>query len=264
LVLPRHNCLYFFGLNEPEKGKAMNTLFRKSLCFTLALVLVSTPIIHAQQTSPSTPATTAPIPSQIAAAHTVFLSNGGGPNYYNIFSGGTDRGYNTFYAAIQRWNRYQFVDSPSQADLIFEIRSIAPAVDVSAPHGTGSVAYNPELILRILDPRTNAILWTTTANVVAFGRQKTRDREFDQSVGVLVDKLAQLTGEQLNAAQLKAIQSNSKTSSTAAKVLFGVGIAAGAGILALGLYSITHRNQPTLPTVPSCTNPAFCSAVPVI
>jgi hypothetical protein len=233
----------------------MQTPLRKLLCFSLALLLASTPLLRAQQSS-----TTAPIPPQINSAHSIFVSNGGGPSYFNQFSGGADRAYSSLYNALQQWNRYQFVSSPP--DLIFEIRSTAPAVDVAGAHGTDTVEYNPQLILRILDPKTSAVLWTTTANVRAGGRQKTRDREFDQSVAVLVDKLGQLTGEQLSPAQLKAISSNSRMS-TAAKVLIGVGIAAVAAGTIYGVYAVTHRSTPTLPTAPACPDPPFCS-VPAI
>jgi hypothetical protein len=230
----------------------MHMQLRKSLSFTLALLLASTPLIRAQQTT-----TAAPIPQQITSAQKIFISNGGGSNYFDQFSGGPDRGYSSLYNALQQWNRYQFVGSPSEADLIFQIRSIAPAVDVPGIHGSSSVVYNPLLILRILDPKTNSLLWTTTANVRAGGRQKTRDKQFDQSVAVVVDKLALVTGEQLSPAQLKAISSNSRMS-TQMKVLLGVGLASAAGIAIYGAYAFTHRNDPTLPTIPPCPDPPFC------
>lgn len=96
----------------------MNSQLRKLLCFALAMVLALTSVLRAQQTTPAP----APIPPQITSARTIFISNGGGPSYFDLFTGGADRGYNSFYAALQTWNRYQFVSTPSQADLIFEIR----------------------------------------------------------------------------------------------------------------------------------------------
>jgi hypothetical protein len=189
----------------------------------------------------------------------IFVSNGGGPNYFNEFTGGADRAYNSFYAALQRWNRYEFVHSPSQADLIFEICSIASASDVSGTDGSVSTVYNPQLILRIRDPKTNAVLWTTTANVRAAGRQKTRDKEFDQSVAVLVDKLAQTTGEHLSPDQLKDISDNSRWSTTGRNVFIGVAIALAAAGTGAFVYEATHRNTPTLPTLPPpCADPPFC------
>jgi hypothetical protein len=236
----------------------MHVSFRSSLSFTLALLLASTPLLQAQQTLAAPP-----LPPQITSAHTVFVSNAGGPSEFNIFTGGADRAYSSFYSALQNWNHYQFANSPSQADLVFEIRSIAPAVDVYGPHGTDTLVYSPQLILRILDPKTGTVLWTTTANVRAVGRQKTRDRKFDQSVAVLVDKLAQLTGQQLSPAQLKAIKSNSKAS-TASKVLLAVGIAAVAGTAGFIIYKVANRSSPALPTLPPCLDPPFCPVAPAI
>ena len=221
----------------------------------LALLLALTPVAQALQSSPAAPT---PVPPEITSARTIFVSNGGGANYFDAFTGGPNRGYSQLYAALLNWGRYQIVDSPSQADLIFEIRSVAPAVDTSGLHGTGGLIYNPQLILRILDAETSAILWTTTANVRAAGLQASRDKGFDQSVAVLVDRVRQLTGEPLNAKQVKAIHSNS-TMSKSEKILIGssIGIAAGFGIFVI--YKIANRSTPTLPTIPPCVDPPFCT-----
>jgi hypothetical protein len=232
----------------------MHATLRKLLCFTLALLLASTPLTRAQQTSTAVPA---PVPPQITSAHTIFISNGGGTNYFNAFTGGADRGYSQLYAALQQWNRYQIVDSPSQADLIFEIHAVAPAVRLAGDDG--AVGYNPQLILRLLDPKTNALLWTTTSNVKAAGGKSSRDKGFDESVAVVVDRVRQLTGEQLNPTQVKAIRSNNQMP-TSAKIFLGVGIGAAAGLAIFGIYTVTHRNTPTLPTIPPCPNPPFCPA----
>jgi hypothetical protein len=228
----------------------MHVTLRKLLCFTLALLLASTPPTRAQQNG----STSAPIPPQITSAHTVFVANGGGPNLFNAFSGGPDRAYSQIYADLHQWNRYQLVDSPAQADLLFEIHAIAPAIDTGTD---GSITYNPQLILRILDPRTNALLWTTTANVKAAGTQSARDKGFDKSVAVLVDRIRQLTGEQLNPAEIKAVRSNSQWP-TSTKIFLGVGIGAFVGLTIFGVYKATHRTTPTLPTIPTCPDPPFC------
>jgi hypothetical protein len=218
----------------------------------LVWLMAMAPALPAQQTSPATasapaPITTqAPIPAQIRSAHTIFVSNGGGSNYFNMYTGGPDRAYNSFYAELQQENRYQLVGSPSQADLIFEIRSIAPAMG----EDHGAVDYNPQLILSIQDPKTHAVLWTTSANVRAVGLQANRDRRFDASVAVLVDRLDQVTGQTLTPAQLKAMNSNVRMP-TAVKVFIAAAIAVGAGMTGYGIYRITHP-----PTLPPLTQPA--------
>jgi hypothetical protein len=217
-------------------------LLRKSLSLALAWVLVVIPTAQAQQ---STSAPGAPVPPQIFSARSVFVSNGGGSNYFNMFTGGPDRAYNTLYALLQQSNRYQLVGTPVQADLIFEIRAIAPSAY------TGDVvAYNPQLILSILDPKTSTVLWTTGDNIRAIGRQKSRDRGFDQSVAVLLDKFGEVTGQQLTPEQVRAVHNNSRMP-TAAKVFIFVGIAATAAFTAYGAYRVSHPPALPTPTLPA-------------
>ena len=215
---------------------------RKSLCLALAWVLVVIPTAQAQQ---STSASGAPVPPQILSAKSIFVSNGGGSNYFNMFTGGPDRAYNTLYAMLQQSNRYQLVSTPAQADLIFEIRSIAPSVSTG-----DTIGYNPQLILNILDPKTSTVLWTTSDNVRALGRQKSRDRGFDQSVAVLLDKFSQVTGQPLTPEQARAVHNNSRMP-TAAKVFIFVGIAAGAALAAWGAYRVSHPPAPPMLTQPA-------------
>ncbi len=145
-----------------------------------------------------------------------------------------------FYSELQQSNRYQLVSAPAQADIIFEIRAIAPAVgDVD------SFGYNPQLILNIRDAKTSALLWSTSANVRAAGTQKHRDQGFDQSVAVLLDKFGEVVGAQLTPEQTKAVRDNSRMS-TGVKVFIFASIAAGAAFAAWGAYRVSH--PPTLPT----------------
>lgn len=220
---------------------------RKALCIFLGLFLAATPALPAQQTTPRA----APIPAQIAAAHAVFVSNGGGPNYYDIFTGGPDRAYNTFYADLEKTGRYQLLAAPANADLIFEIRAIAPMVG-----DVGNVAYNPQLILSIIDPRTHAVMWTTTANVRAIGTKGRRDRQFDSSVAVLMDKLAEITGQPLTTAQMKDINANTKLP-TGVKVFIFASIAAGVAFTSYGIYRVTHPPTLQTPTLPAQTGYPF-------
>lgn len=214
---------------------------RKSLCIFLGLSLIFVPALPAQQAGPGP----APIPAQIAAAHAIFVSNGGGTNYYDIFTGGPDRAYNTFYADLEKTGRYQLVGAPGNADLIFEIRAIAPMVG-----DVGNVAYNPQLILSIIDPRTHTVMWTTTVNVRAIGTKGRRDRQFDASVSVLMDKLAEITGQPLTKAQMKEINANTKMP-TAVKVFIIASIAAGVAFTSYGIYRVTHPPTLQTPTLPS-------------
>jgi hypothetical protein len=224
----------------------MFTEIRRTLRFVMSSLLVFTPVLAAQQPD----STSAPVPPQVLKARAVFVSNGGGSNYFERFSGGPNRAYNIFYKQLKRTGQYELVSSPAAADLIFEVRVIAPAT--SGPHDI--VSYSPQVILTIRDPRTNAVLWTESANVRAIGTKKRRDRQFDQSVAVLVDKLALVTGQPLTESQTKAIAGNSKMP-TPEKIIIVSTIAGVAAFTAWGIHKAS--NPPKLPPLPTQPTPPF-------
>lgn len=93
---------------------------------TLAsLAIVISSLFGGFATAQTKQAEAAPIPTQISTAQRVFIANGGGdePGIYEpLFSGGADRIYTQFYAAMKSAGRYELVGSPADADLLFEIR----------------------------------------------------------------------------------------------------------------------------------------------
>lgn len=236
----------------------MLSKIRNTLSIVLSWLLVLTPALAAQQTSPTgAPQTSsaprqrysAPVPSQVLHAHRIFVANGGGSNYFEIFSGGTNRAYNTFYKDLKRTRRYDLVSSPAQADLIFEIRAIAPSES-----SNDNTYYNPQILLTIRDPQTTAVLWRESANVRVFGTRKRRDRQLDQAVAVLVDKLAVVTGQPLTRAQTKAIAANSNARMSTTAIVFTVtSVAVLAGMIAWGVHRANNPpklNPPPPPTLP--------------
>jgi hypothetical protein len=135
----------------------------------------------------------APIPSQIAAAQKVFISNHGGDSFktvidQTVFSGGPDRPYNQFYAAIRSWGKYEVVSAPSDADLIFQI----------GWHLTGSEMRLDlaQLQLVIIDPKTKTELWTLNEFVRGAHLLSNRDKNFDQAMNMLVTRLKKLVQPQ--------------------------------------------------------------------
>ena len=106
----------------------------------LAILLLQVSALTAQQ-SKAVP--TAPIPPQILAAKKVFIANAGGDEMTGDdqrFSGGPDRAYNEFYAAMKSWGRFEIVNSPADADLLLEIKQYVSAV---TPTGRGSSSFIP-------------------------------------------------------------------------------------------------------------------------
>jgi hypothetical protein len=123
----------------------------------------------------------APVPPAILSAKTVFVSKASGYSFVPMVTG--DQPYNDFYAAMKDWGRYQLVSSPSDGDLIIEIRLECAAGPC-----------NEVLEATILDPKTHAILWVCTENVQPAARIKTNPKNFDKSMAALVADLKALSG----------------------------------------------------------------------
>jgi len=170
----------------------------KAFSFALfaALAVASAPVARAQQ-SKAVPA--APIPSQILAAKTVFISNAGGEVDVNLGGlgnyGAPDGPYNQFYAAVKAWGRYQLVDSPSAADLIFQIQFSISTLAGTVTHGAGTTE-DPQFRLVILDPKTNVILWAFTEHVEPAVLQGNRDKNLGTAFHALMTDLMQLVAPQ--------------------------------------------------------------------
>jgi hypothetical protein len=147
------------------------------LCLTLALAMLQLPLLMAQ--SKPTVAPDAPVPGQILSAKKIFIANAGGDEQSaQLFSGEPDRAYNQLYAALKAWGRFQIVGSPSEADLLLEIRQNASPV--------------PQFRLKLRDPGTNALLWGFNLYIdLGMGRANS-DRNFDQAVDRLVNDLRAL------------------------------------------------------------------------
>jgi hypothetical protein len=108
----------------------------------------------------------APIPAQIRAAKKVFVANGGGDEHsYDEpwFSGGTDRAYNQFYAAMKSWGRFDLVAAPADADILIEVRFALSQAEQRVMKGDSiGTPLDPRFRLEIRDPKSNALLWGFT------------------------------------------------------------------------------------------------------
>jgi hypothetical protein len=155
----------------------------------IAIMLTAVPALLAQ----SAEAPAAPLPSQIATAKKVFISNAGGLFDLNMVSGDRRRDYNQFYAAIQAWGRYELVSTPGDADLVLQIS----IVYIPRQIGTDVVPF-PSFRLALLDPKTSIPLWVMDEFLVdrpglSMIREKNRDKAFDEAINKLVGDLKELT-----------------------------------------------------------------------
>jgi hypothetical protein len=183
-----------FWQKRPEVGHPGDFIFiderremvtMKSVILTMSLVLAGLSLSVAQQAQSAPPP--APIPTQIGAAKTVFISNAQGEEidprtFLKTFD--EERPYNQFFAALASGGRFKPVLAPADADLIldFRLRAYAPAQPA-------------ELRLVVLDPKTHAVLWafieTVKRGAGPHWEQKT-EKNFDDAMTALVGDLTRL------------------------------------------------------------------------
>lgn len=156
-----------------------------TVSFVIAVAIPALTPVSSGQQSKGAPA--APVPPQIAAAQKVFVSNAGGESFESVidetvFNGGPDRPYNQFYAALKNWGRYPLVSSPADADLVFEVSWVLTDTGLKLP-------VLGQLRLLVIDPRTHVTLWNFTEYVRGAMLLGNRDKNFDQAMTIIVNRL---------------------------------------------------------------------------
>jgi hypothetical protein len=206
--------------------------------------------------APQDPPPSAPVPSQIAAAHTVFLVNGGADHNFPIAE---DQAYNSIYAALKTWGRFQLVDSPAQADLILNLHDIAPVTAVGGGDRTEAYAItSPAFQLTLTDARTNIALWTITSPVYISGKGQTRAGWTNIAITNLVSRVKVLVNQPLSETESADLTRAPKRHTVAGIVLVS-GVVAGSvgvGFLLKHEFDQAVKNQNTM----LCAeNPFFCN-----
>ncbi len=138
-----------------------------------------------QQAAPSA---AGPVPGAIVSARTIFISNGGSDAglFPSPFSGDANRPYSEFYKALQADSHYQIVSDPAQADLVLELRLVAPLGPSNPNKAQGAPDPEPQFRLEIYDRKTHYVLWTLTRSIRWAVLQKTHDRNFEDALTQLV------------------------------------------------------------------------------
>lgn len=220
------------------------------LCLVLSVNPFDLPAI-AQSPSP-TPAN-APVPAQIAAAHSVFLSNLGADANFPV---NATQAYNDIYKALTTWGRYQLAGAPEQADLIFQLRGVSTLTTYSGAHGTTYTVNNPAFQLTIVDPKSNVTLWTITSPVALAGSKQTLARWLAISETNLVSRIKVVAGEQLTPTETADLTTvpNYHHGRTALILVGGaVAFGVGGGLLLHHLYEDSLASQ-------KASQDAFCNA----
>lgn len=152
----------------------------------LLCLFVSVPAVTGKDRKDVPPA---PLPTVVANAKNVFLTNGGG----------SDLAYDAFYSEMKSWGKYQIVGSPEEADLIielaFRVEHGGTRVWSSTNTYTGATQVHsaqitdPQLVLTIYDAKTKNSLWAAVDHRRLARRQKNREKETINSAERLVNEL---------------------------------------------------------------------------
>jgi hypothetical protein len=149
----------------------------------------------AQLPSVTTPG---PVPAALGSAKTVFVSNAGSDSglFPHPFSGDPNRSYVEFYSNLKASGQFALVDDPSQADLVLELRLLAPYGPAGADKQKGAADPLPMFRLTVYDRKTHYALWTVTESIAVANLQKTHDRNFDDALDAVLAEFLQVAGKQ--------------------------------------------------------------------
>ena len=163
--------------------------------FVARLTLPLTMLCPCLAVAQSAPVATPPVPAELLSAKRIFVSNAGADSglFPHPFSGDSSRGYSELFAALRGLGQYELVPSPSQADLVLELRLVAPSGPKEASKIQGSADPMPMFRLVVYDRPSHYVLWTFTDSIEMAMKQQTHDRNFDESISTLVAEFQALT-----------------------------------------------------------------------
>jgi hypothetical protein len=148
----------------------------------------------AAQTAPAVPSL-APVPTELLSAKKIFVSNAGADSglFPHPFSGDANRGYSELFAALRGLGQFELVSTPTEADLVLELRLLAPYGPTNANKTNGTADPLPMFRLVVYDRPSHYVLWTFTDSIEIAYKQQTHDHNFDESISNLVAEFKALT-----------------------------------------------------------------------
>jgi hypothetical protein len=173
--------------------KAWKTFQSAGRAVVVTALLLPASIVFAQNQPGAAPS--APIPAELLSARKIFISNAGADSglFPHPFSGDPNRGYNELFAGLHALAQFELVSSPAQADLVLELRLVAPYGPSSPNKQNGAADPLPMFRLVAYDRPSHYVLWTFTSTVEVALKQQTHDRNFDEAISNLVADFQALT-----------------------------------------------------------------------
>jgi hypothetical protein len=140
----------------------------------------------------------APLPAAVANAKKVFLLNGQTTAQY-LTKNGNALAFDTLYADVKSWGKYELVDSPKDADIVIELQ-YRPYSEGARSFGV----YNPsthtvqtrsveeigaDFALVLYEVKSKEQLWSVSDSCGVARRVKNQQKEVIKSIGRLVEAL---------------------------------------------------------------------------
>ena len=124
----------------------------------------------------------APVPAPLVRGKKAFVSYelGAVTAFPDAYSGSPERAYSEFYSQLKAWGRYELVDDPKDADVVFAVRFVADT-------------YYPQVRLGITNPQ-GISLWGFVEAVDTAIFKRHRDADFSATVKQLVTDVQTLVG----------------------------------------------------------------------
>ena len=125
----------------------------------------------------------APVPDPITKGKRAFISYelGDVTAFPSSYSGGPERAYGEFYTQMKAWGRYELVNDPKDADVVFAVRFVDPP----------AIAH-PQIRIGVQDGKGRISLWGFVEQVDFAFFKKHRDAAFTQAVKTLVSDVQDL------------------------------------------------------------------------
>lgn len=180
-------------------------------CMLIAIVLpFGSPtgwVANAQKGQTRNSIPEAPLPTAVVNAKKVFLLDGQ-TTAEGLTKNGNALAFDTLYAEVKSWSKYELVDSPKDADIVVELQ-YRPYSGSSRSFGV----YNPssrtvqsrtvavpsaDFALVVYDAKSKDQLWAATDACGVARLVKNQQKEVIKSVGRLVDGLKRRTTTMAN------------------------------------------------------------------
>jgi hypothetical protein len=164
----------------------------------LAIAFAAVPGAAAQQAGDTLPT---PVPVQIAGAKKVFISNAGEDGIApGLYGHERDFPYSQFYAGIKSWGRFELTATPAEADVILEIKlTVALGAGPVTKGDTVGSDFDPQIRLRIIDAKTQVVLWGFVDHITVARLKGNRQKDFEQALAKLLDETKSLVNQPASA-----------------------------------------------------------------